>query len=175
MHLMTLSVRAIKKGKIIWEELHRKNVLHPQGKELLLSAAFFRENGPLGPLPTQWFIGLDTRSTIGRGDTLKEVVEYEPKSKDYARISIMENEGFSWLWQESEESGNPPEFTINASAEFTPNEDWGMVNNFFLTSVQEGDKGILVCSNKLKKPRSMDEEVSFTIDCLLNLREDTIK
>lgn len=173
MNLVTLTIIATQKNKILWQEKNRKNILHPQGKQLLLSATFLRENSAI-PLPNSWFIGLDNRLTIGKADTLAEVAKYEPKSQDYARIMIGEDGNFTSFWQESKEE-EPPEFTINATADFSPNEDWGIVRNFFLASVNEGTKGILVSSIPLKKPRDMDSETFFTVEFLLNLQDSIRK
>lgn len=166
------------KGILIWEQHRQHNLLHYEGEQYVLSAAFNTGLEGYGIAPADLYIGLDSRPIIKPNDTLKTVIEKEPQLPAYARSRIHTNGDFSPKWEKPrrESISKDPVFTLSASATFLAKDgDIGTVNNYFLTTAKEGINGRLIVSSPLTHPFDFWEGYKLTTEVLISLRGIELK
>jgi hypothetical protein len=126
------------KKEIIYQEKNIHNILHQEGELLILSVLFTGSAAP-----SSYYIGLDNRPTLAFTNTLSSLSN-EPTSYGYSRQQILPAE-----FNINFTSGSNYQVTgpvINFSA--TTNQ-WGPVQNLFLTNVSSGNGGTLISSARL--------------------------
>jgi hypothetical protein len=72
-----------KNGKILYKNSNLKNILHTEGEEYILKALF----GGIS-LVQKYYIGLDTRSTLGVTDSFFDIPNVESNGPGYSRQEV---------------------------------------------------------------------------------------
>lgn len=170
-HLMNIkNLKVFDKFKnIIHEESNIKNTLHKQGEEFLLKSIFYDKT----IIPENFYIGLDTRPTISRTDTLRQIIG-EPSFNNYSRQIISHGN-----WSVVEDSNTvylAKSGTIVFSAVSSTEVGWGPVSNIFLTTTNErctpssvNCPGYLISSAKLSDNISLNSGESVVIEMSISL------
>jgi len=151
-------------------------MLHYEGELYILSAAFAHNIDGFGSRDVL-YMGLDARPLLHRRDTLEDIVPFEPLSPTYRRIPVHVSDGFLLTWetpeQDEDEFGEetPKVATLHAVVEFSSEKnDFGRVNNYFLTTAESGTDGKLIMSSPLKRPLDFWENTRLTTEMLISLR-----
>lgn len=156
-----------KNNKVRYQQQNIKNTFHQQGEEYILNALF---KGSENLVVNGYWIGLDTRQTINRTDTLASVIG-EPviQGNNYFRQNIP---FVNWRIIDP----NDP----NASATTTPpigtltpyyaksgpiifsalNSGWNSVSNIFLATTNETNCSSASCIGKLISTAALGTTVS---------------
>lgn len=122
-----------KNGDILYREENLNNILHAQGEEFILKVLF----GGLA-LPTQYYLGLDSRSALSASTSMSDLSSLEPSASGYSRQSVAVS-NFSFITNGSGNyQANSPVVLFRAVG-----GAWGPVRNIFLTT-QAGYSGYLV-------------------------------
>lgn len=123
-------------GKIIYQEKNINNIIHKSGEEFILKVLF----GGL-PIPNQYHLGLDSRSTLNANDVLSTCASLEPVGAGYSRQSL-DNNNFTFITNGfGDYQANSPAVLFKALG-----GSWGPVKNVFLTTVSSGSSGYLISS-----------------------------
>lgn len=109
---------------IIWIATNLKNKLHLEGQEFINEVLF---NGLA--VPSNYYVGLDNRTTVNVGDILANVVVVEPATNGYVRKTVNAQSGFTVSYS----SGKWKSLSINLVFNATGGS-WGPVKNSFLTA-----------------------------------------
>lgn len=128
-----------KNGDILYEEKNINNIIHKTGEEFMLKALF----GGLS-LPSQYYLGLDARSTLSVSDVLSNCSALEPTGSGYYRQSI-NNDNFTFITNTfGDYQANSPVVLFKAIG-----GTWGPVKNIFLSTVSSASSGYLISSVSL--------------------------
>lgn len=124
-----------KNDNLIFSKNNIKNTLHKQGEEYILKVLFGGES-----IPNEYYLGLDSRTSISSNDTLQTVSSNEPSLNGYSRQSIS-NSSFSFIINSEENyQANSPVVLFRATG-----GSWGIVRNLFL-STSSSSTGSLISS-----------------------------
>lgn len=124
-----------KKGKLLYNNKNIKNTLHGEGEEFILKILFDGST-----VPSQYYLGLDSRSVLSRADSVSELSTLEPTTSGYIR-QIVESNSFNFTNNElGNYQANSPVVLFRAT-----NGSWGPVRNIFLTN-EAGYNGKLISS-----------------------------
>lgn len=162
--LKVLSIRQLDElGKVIYEEKDIDNLFHQQGQQFLVNLAFNTSSSIV--VPTNYYIGLDNRTTLTVTDTLSNVTSTnEPNSSGYSRQSVNSTNGFSVaLDVSSNYRATSGIITFSASG-----GSWGPVNNIFIATTSNGT-GYLLSSAVLGSPRTVANGQSLTAKIAVSL------
>jgi hypothetical protein len=109
-------------GKVLYSESDVRNVIHTKGEEFILGALFAGQS-----LPSNYYIGLDSRSALEASMEISDVSEYEPIVNYYSRQSVG-SESFQIITGASgHKQANSPTILFKAVG-----GSWGPVKNIFL-------------------------------------------
>lgn len=149
-------------GNLLWESKDIKNLLHQDGEEFMLRAAFTGgQNSTI--IPENYYLGLDSRTTLFSTDTMDDLVG-EPSSGGYERQTISSEGDFSINFQDSHFIATSPIVVFRATA-----GSWGPVRNLFLTT-QDDDSGYLISTAPLDSLVSLTAGDSVTLRISLRIR-----
>lgn len=124
-----------KDGKVLFKKNNINNILHAEGEEFILKVLF---GGTA--IPTQYYLGLDSRSSLSRSDGIGSLSTLEPTTSGYIRQTVNSN-SFSFVTNQSGNyQANSPVVLFRAVS-----GSWGPVRNIFLTN-QAGYGGKLISS-----------------------------
>lgn len=124
-----------KKGHCLYKNTNINNILHGEGEEFILKVLFGGNS-----IPSQYYLGLDSRSTLSRTDTVGSLSSLEPTTSGYIRQTVDAN-SFSFITNDSGNyQANSPVVLFRAVS-----GSWGPVRNIFLTD-QAGYGGKLISS-----------------------------
>lgn len=124
-----------KNGKLLFNKNNIDNILHSEGEEFILKVLFGGSS-----VPSQYYLGLDSRSTLLRADTIGNLSTLEPTTSGYIRQTVNSN-SFSFVTNQSGNyQANSPVVLFRAVS-----GSWGPVRNIFLTN-QAGYGGKLMSS-----------------------------
>jgi hypothetical protein len=158
--------------------LNLTNLLHYEGEPYVLSAAFHTSLEGYGAAPKELYIGIDSRPLLHYGDTLKDVVNFEPTLETYQRIGVRTDKDFFTKWarplKEMDEFNEaaPLIFTIRTRAVFKAiGGDLGEMRNYFLTTAREGTDGQLIVSSPLRHPFPFYEGYKLGVEMIVTMRE----
>jgi hypothetical protein len=131
-----------KNKEILYEENNINNLIHLVGEELILKILFAGL-----PVPTNYFIGLDSRSSLDPTLGIGSVFGYEPNQNSYERQQI-KSDNFSIIVGSSRHrQANSPTVLFKAIG-----GSWGPVKNIFLTTnLGYGTNSILISSAALSR------------------------
>jgi hypothetical protein len=131
--LMTISeIKHYHDGECIWSEYNIPNIWHNEGQTFLLSTAFDLDSGVT--IPTNYYLGLDNRTTLAEGDTLTDLTG-EPTSggqpifNGYNRQALSATTGFVVGDKAGTITATSAVGTFVATV-----SQWGPVTNLFLTT-----------------------------------------
>lgn len=150
-------------GNLISKQNNLLNILHQDGEEFLLRAAF--TGGRVSEvIPDFYYLGLDNRQTIEFDDTMDDLIG-EPLSGGYERQEISSSGDFSINLEQTHFLATSPIVAFRASS-----GDWGPVSNLFLTSANDSS-GSLISSVALASAVSLSVGQSVTMRIGLTLKD----
>ena len=150
-------------GNTLWEQRNILNVLHLDGEEYLLRAAF--QGGAVSTIiPDDYYLGMDNRQTIGIEDTMDDLVG-EPGGAGYERQAISSSGDFAMNFERDHFVATSPIVAFRATT-----GNWGPVSNIFLTD-KEDNTGYLIATATLSTAIEVDSGNSVTARIGLQLRD----
>jgi len=147
------------KGEVLWRAEHLTNVLHAEGEEYILTAAFYDED----IIPSEFYFGCDDRLTLSRTDTMDDVVD-EPQINGYARQVVAYGE-FAIETDNGFWGAVSPILIYTASG-----GDWGPVSNLFLTT-ESGGGGKLIASVPFSQEITVENGTSLNVRMRIALQD----
>jgi hypothetical protein len=131
-----------KNGDVLYAEREVKNIIHYAGEEFVLKILFAGQ-----AVPSNYYIGLDSRSSLDPSLGIGSLVGFEPTDNSYERQAVRSG-GFNVI---STASGNrradSPTLLFKASG-----GSWGPVKNIFLsTNLGYGTNSTLISSAPLSR------------------------
>lgn len=143
-----------KNGNIIYKEENIHNILHRTGEELILSILFSGLT-----VPENYYIGLDSRSSLSASDSIGSIMGYEPNENSYSRQEVA-NDSFSIIVNSSSSrQANSPTILFKAVG-----GSWGPVRNIFLTTnLGYGTNSKLISSAALSQPITLQDGEIVTL------------
>ena len=134
-------------GNLLWEQKNIKNMLHQEGEEFLLMAAF--TGGPNSTvIPENYYLRLDNRQVIAVPDILDNLIG-EPTSGGYERQAVSSSGDFSLNFESNHYIANSPIVVFRSTV-----GNWGPVTNLFLATTND-NTGFLISSVVLNTPLTM--------------------
>lgn len=146
-------------GEILWQDTNLKNLLHTEGEEYCLRVLFAGES-----LTTDYYFGLDARSSIDVADDMTDVQPNEPSGNGYTRQSVA-SDIFTMGTSGGVNIATSPVLTFSASG-----GSWGPVSNFFMTN-ESGYSGYLVSSVELASAITLTDGQSVAMKMKFALQD----
>lgn len=154
------------------EQKNLSNVLHFEGEQYILAAAFNTAMREHEGTPEFLYVGIDNRETVTPAQTLTDVVAAEPTLGSYQRAPISTKDGFASGWVRVKGKKDDSIFILNRTLTFrAEGGDIGRVKHYFLTTAAQGANGKLIMTTPMKKPFDFDEDWSIKADFTISLRE----
>jgi hypothetical protein len=114
-------------NNLLWESHNVKNLLHFEGEQFLLQAAF--SGGKLSTIiPEFYYLGLDNRLEVSVEDTMQDILN-EPNKNGYQRASVASSGDFAINFINNHYVATSPVVAFFANLGF-----WGPVSNLFITA-----------------------------------------
>ncbi len=158
-----LEIQHWKNNEIIWEAKNLNNLLHFEGEEFLLRAAFTGGRDS-SIIPDNYYLGLDSRATPIVGDTITSLIT-EPVENGYVRQPLSSSGDLVV----ADVSGHF-RATSKIVAFRAQGGEWGPVSTLFLTD-KETDDGSLICSVPLGVALTVADGESMTLRLAFALRD----
>lgn len=150
-------------GAILWEQRNILNVLHVDGEEFLLRAAF--QGGPVSTIiPDDYYLGMDNRQAIDVDNNMDDLIG-EPAGSGYERQAISSTNDFSLNFEQDHFVATSPIVAFRATT-----GNWGPVSNLFLTD-KEDNTGYLIATATLDSAIEVISGDSITARIGLQLRD----
>lgn len=154
-------------GKILFYEKNIHNILHNDGEEFILRAAF--TGGQISTvIPDDYYLGLDNRSEIDIIDDMDSLIG-EPQSGGYERQSVSSSGDFAINFEADHYLATSPIVAFRSTS-----AEWGPVRNLFLTDKND-NTGSLISTAVLSSSLivSLGDSVTMRIgmqlrDCLVD-------
>jgi|APGre2960657373_1045057.scaffolds.fasta_scaffold01143_8 hypothetical protein len=163
--IMILESFQLRNGtKILYEEYNKPNILHVGGETQILQALFVGGNTTNTYIPTDYYIGLDNRTTLSETDVLSSLVG-EPTGNGYVRYGVSATTGFTIETSGTTVKAKTAILTFSATG-----SSWGPVKNVFLTNASSGTSGVLYSSVALSSPATVSAGNSITLRFSMALR-----
>lgn len=115
------------KGDVLWEAKNIYNVLHWEGEEFLLQAAFAGGQDST-IIPELYYLGLDNRLSPGVEDQMSDLVG-EPSGNGYERAEVSSSGDFAINFEDDHYIATSPIVAFRATG-----GSWGPSSNLFLTA-----------------------------------------
>ncbi len=113
-------------GGILWENKNVHNLMHQDGEEYLLRAAF--TGGRVSTIiPDSYYLGLDNRSVPAVDNLIDDLIG-EPASNGYERQAVNSSGDFAINFESTHFIATSPIVAFRATV-----GSWGPVSNLFLT------------------------------------------
>lgn len=151
-------------GKIIYQENNIRNILHQEGEEFLLRAAF--TGGTVSDIiPENYFLGLDNRSVVVIEQTLDDLIGEPDNGGGYARQEVSSSGDFVINFEDDHFVALSPivAFSCTSTA-------WGPVSNLFITDTGD-NSGYLISTATFDSPISLTPGESVTMRIGMQLRD----
>ena len=171
-HILRLDIQHFDRfGRLKWEALGLKNLLHDEGEQALLSAYFATAYSGYGAPPANLYLGLDNRVSLAEADTLLSL-SGEPVGNGYARIALLTS-GTGVGGQDFVISQPAAYYqALSKTVTFTATGSaWSAVRNMFLCTVASGTTGKLICSLALTAIRTLQVGDSLNASILTGMSE----
>jgi len=153
-----------KNGNILWEKHNIHNILHKDGEEYLLRAAF--TGGRISTIiPDDYFMGLDNRTDIDEDDEMIDIVG-EPQFNGYERQPVSSSGDFTLEFEDNHFVAVGPIVAFRA----TGGGSWGPVQNMFFTDLAD-NSGFLISSIALDQTFTVETGESITMRLGVLLRD----
>lgn len=164
LNLLTVDwIEHIRNGHILWRGENLKNVLHEDGEEYIVTAAFV----PGDIVPDNFYLGLDARPTVVVSDQLADLVS-EPSTNGYSRQAIDSTDGFTIAVND----GGYFEATTAIVGFAAGGGSWGPVKNLFLSTTQNND-GYLIATVALTSDLTLSDGDYVSMRMKIALRDGT--
>ena len=142
-------------GKVLWQSHNLLNILHNDGEEFLLRAAF--TGGQVSSvIPAYYYLGLDNRQLLSKGDTMENLIA-EPFGGGYIRQQISSQGDFSINIENGDFIAASPIVAFRSTT-----NSWGPASNLWITN-QPDNSGYLISSVALQSPVSLIAGQSVTM------------
>lgn len=149
-------------GKILWKKENVLNLLHLDGEEFLLRAAF--TGGRVSTIvPDNYFIGLDNRQNPSVSDTIDNLIG-EPSFGGYQRQQVSSSGDFSINFENSHFVATSPIVAFRSTT-----GSWGPVSKLFITDKND-NSGYLISTANLDAPLLLDPGRQITVRIGMRLR-----
>lgn len=123
-------------NELLWESYNIKNLLHYEGEQFLLQAAFFGgKNSTI--IPDYYYLGLDNRLEVNVADTIINILG-EPVGGGYQRAEISSSGDFAINFENDHFVATSPIVAFNSTV-----GSYGPVSNLFLTANVNGDDKLI--------------------------------
>ena len=151
------------RGELIWRDSNIHNILHNDGEEFILRAAF--TGGPISDIiPDNYYLGLDNRTTVSLDDSMSDLIG-EPTGNGYQRQPVASSGDFSMNFESSHFIATSPIVAFQATT-----SSWGPVANLFFTD-QIDNSGFLISTAELASPLTLTTGDNVTMRIGMKLRE----
>jgi len=131
-------------GELLWEQRDIKNLLHQEGEEFLLKAAF--TGGQTSTIiPENYYLGLDNRQSVSATQVIDDLIG-EPSSGGYERQAVTSSGDFVISFQNNHFIATSPIVAFRSTV-----SGWGPVSNLFLTTAND-NSGYLISTAVLGTP-----------------------
>lgn len=147
-------------GHLLWEEKNILNLLHLDGEEFILRAAFTDAS----TIPAFYYLGLDNRLTIAADDTMDDLIG-EPVAGGYERSEISSTGDFSINFESSHYIATSPIVAFRSTT-----GTWGPCSNLFLATTLN-DTGKLISTATLSSSVSLSPGEIVTMRIGMKLRD----
>ena len=114
-------------NKIIWECKNIYNLLHAEGEQFLLQAAFVGGKEST-IIPEYYYLGLDNRLNVTVDDTMNDLIA-EPVGGGYERAELSSSNDFTVSYDQDHYVATSPIVAFRSTV-----GAWGPVSNLFLTA-----------------------------------------
>lgn len=150
-------------GDILWSQKNIHNVLHLDGEEFLLRAAF--QGGQVNTIiPEYYYVGMDNRVSVSALDDMDGLIN-EPQVNGYVRQPVSSTTDFTLNFEQDHYVASSPIMTFQATG-----GDWGPVKNIFLTD-RIDNTGYLIATATLSSEVTVTDGDSITARIGLQLRD----
>ena len=150
-------------GTVLWKQEHIHNIIHNEGEEYILRAAF--TGGRVSSvIPDNYYVGLDNRSVVDVTDTMDDLVG-EPATFGYERQPIASSGDFVINFQDDHYIAQSPIIAFQASG-----GTWGPVVNLFFTNLIN-NTGYLISTATFDSAFSVQSGQSVTLRVNMLLRD----
>lgn len=150
-------------GNIVSEQRNLLNLLHLEGEEFILRAAF--AGGRISSvIPETYCLGLDNRQSVTATQTIDDLIG-EPTGGGYERAEISSDGDFSINFETNHFLATSPIVAFRATT-----GSWGPVSNLFLATSKD-NSGILISTIVLQSPISLNSGDAVTMRVGLQLKE----
>lgn len=123
-------------GNILWKASNILNLLHLEGEQYLLQAAFQGgQNSTI--IPEYYYLGLDNRLSVKVDDKITNLIS-EPYGNGYQRAEISSANDFAVNFEQSHYVATSPIVAFRSTV-----GSWGPVSNLFLTAEVDGSFKLL--------------------------------
>lgn len=151
------------KNNVLWNAKNIYNLLHSEGEQFLLQAAFIGgRNSEI--IPDYYYLGLDNRLTVAVSDTMTDLIS-EPLGGGYERAEIASSGDFSINFDNDHYIATSPIVAFRATTGF-----WGPVSNLFLTA-EVGNEFKLISTAVLPSAITLNSGDAVTMRIGMQIRE----
>ena len=152
-------------GKVLRSEENIHNILHLEGEEFLLRAAF--TGGQVSSvIPTNSYVGLDARTSVSDDQSMDDLVG-EPVGAGYERQAISSEGDFVINFEEDHFLALSPIVVFRGIGGM-----WGPVSHLFFTD-RENNTGALISTATFSAPFEVSDGESVTLRVSMLLRDCT--
>jgi hypothetical protein len=143
-----------KNGEILHKEENLLNILHYEGEELILKILFSGE-----VVPSNYYIGLDSRTSLQASSGIGSVYGYEPIANAYTRQAV-QSSSFSVITTNSgNRQAKSPTLLFRAIG-----GSWGPVRNIFLANgLGYSNQVALISSTSLSRNITVEDGEIITM------------
>jgi hypothetical protein len=162
--MKVLEVNHWRNGSLLWQKTNLYNLLHLDGEEFILRAAFV--GGQVSDvIPSNYYLGLDNRSILQASDNILSLIG-EPVGNGYSRQPISSSGDFTVTNED-----NTHFKAISPIVAFiATGSSWGPVQNLFITN--RGDtSGSLISSVNLGTGITVAAGDSVSLRIAMTLRD----
>lgn len=142
-------------GSILSVKKNLLNMLHKDGEEFLLRAAFLGGRDST-VIPQYYYLGLDNRQTITTSQTMDSLIG-EPFGNGYERQQIASSGDFSLNLEQDHFIATSPVVAFRATT-----GSWGPVTNLWITDALD-DTGYLISTISLESPVTLESGQSISM------------
>jgi hypothetical protein len=149
-------------NRILWESHNIYNLLHYDGEEFMLRAAF--TGGRISTIvPDNYYLGLDNRSGVAVANTMDDLVG-EPSGRGYERQAVSSSGDFAVNFEQGHHVATSPIVAFRSTT-----ASWGPVGNLFVTDKSD-NTGYLIATAILPSGIIVETGQSITMRIGMQLR-----
>ena len=149
-----------KYGKVLYQNSNLNNIIHTEGEEFILKILFGGAS-----IPASYYLGLDSRSSLTRSDSISQISSFEPSSSGYVRQSV-NTSSFAFVTNSlGDYQANSPVVIFRAVG-----GSWGPVKNIFLTTQPNNTNAYLISSVPLGANLTLQDQEMVSMRIGIALR-----